>query len=108
MTPDDRDLAALLGETPPAPDPGFRFDVFARIAERKRRRAAWAKAIQQAGTFTVIGLLFPAAHALGGGLPAAQTSLLVAGALGLAYVLAVLAKQGPAGLAARSRVLIRS
>ncbi len=40
----DQDLAGLLGDAPAAPDPGFRFDVFARVAERARRRAGHTRA----------------------------------------------------------------
>lgn len=54
---DDVSLAALLGEPPQTPDPGFRFDVFARMAERARRRAALERGALQVAAFTAIGLI---------------------------------------------------
>jgi len=104
---DDLDLAALLGEAPRTPDPGFRFDVLARTAERARRREARRQAFRTVTTFALIGLIFPLAHTLGLGLTQLQPFLLVAGVLGLAYVLAVWMLEGPRAVLARSRAVLR-
>lgn len=105
---DDRDLAALLGEAPRTPDPGFRFDVMALTAARAQRRASRQRALRLVLIFTVIGLVFPLAQAFGVGAAQVQPLLLVAGVLGLAYVLALLTIQGPAAVLARSRALLRA
>jgi hypothetical protein len=105
---DDLELAALLGEAPRTPDPGFRFDVLALTAERARRREARQRAFRTTTTFALIGLIFPIAHTLGFGLAELQPLLLVAGVLGLAYVLAVWTLEGPRAVLARSRVLLRA
>jgi len=105
---DDLDLAALLGEAPRTPDPGFRFDVMALAAERAHRRAARQRALRLVLVSTLIGLAFPLAQAFGVGFTEAQPLLLVAGTLGLAYVLALLTIQGPAAVLARSRALLRA
>jgi Flp pilus assembly protein TadB len=102
---DDLELAALLGEAPTTPDPGFRFDVLARTAERARRRGAREHAFRTIALFALIGLVFPVAHALGLGLAELQPLLLVAGVLALAYVLAVWTLEGPRAVLARSRAV---
>ncbi|MBL8546879.1 MAG: hypothetical protein JNL81_10465 [Hyphomonadaceae bacterium] len=104
---DDSDLAGLLGEAPRAPDPGFRFDVLARTAERARRRKARQNAFRTVVTFALIGLVFPIAHALGLGLQELQPVLLAVGLLALAYVLALATLQGPRAVLARSRAVFR-
>lgn len=104
---DDLDLAALLGEAPRTPDPGFRFDVLSVTAERARRRASRQRAFRTTVFFALIGLIFPIAHTLGLGLTELQPLLLVAGVLSLAYVLALWTLEGPRAVLARSRALLR-
>jgi fatty acid desaturase len=104
---DDLKLAALLGEAPQTPDPGFRFDVLALTAERARRRDARQRAFRTTTLFALIGLVFPLAHTFGLGLAQLQPLLLVAGVLGLAYVLALWTLEGPRAVLARSRALLR-
>ena len=103
----DLELAALLGDAPRAPDPAFRFDVFARMAERALRRAARRRAGVTVAMFAGIGLAFPAAQAAGFTLAQAEPWLMVAGVVSLAYVLAVLTIEGPHALLARLRLLLR-
>ena len=104
---DDLDLAALLGQAPRTPDPGFRFDVLARTAERARRRDARQRAFRTTTLFALIGLIFPVAHTFGLGLTELQPLLLVAGVLCLAYVLALWTLEGPRAVLARSRAIFR-
>lgn len=106
---DDLELAALLGEAPPrAPDPGFRYDVFVRVTAAAIRRAAFRKALRTIALFALLGLAFPVMRALGLTLEALQPLLLVAGVLGLAYLLALLTIDGPRGALARSRQMLRA
>jgi hypothetical protein len=104
---DDRTMADLLGEAPGAPDPGFRFDVFARIAERARRRAALHRVAKHAAAFAGLGLAVPVVEALGLTWADAQPLALTAGIVALAYFAAALAILGPRPLLARSRALLR-
>ena len=104
---DDLELAALLGEAPRTPDPGFRFDVLSLTAERARRRQARQRVFRTTALFALVGLVFAAAHTLGVGLAEFQPLLLVAGVLGLAYVLALWTLEGPRAVLARSRALLR-
>ena len=105
---DDLELANLLGEAPPAtPDPGFRYDVFARVSERARRRAAVSRALNQVAVFAAIGLIFPVAQAAGFTLETAQPVLIAAAALLTAAVAAVLTIGGPRVVLARSRAALR-
>ncbi len=104
---DDLELAGLLGEAPRTPDPGFRFDVLARTAERARRRLARQNAFRTTILFALLGFIFPLAHALGFGLNELQPLLLVAGLLALAYVLALWTLEGPRAVLARSRAVFR-
>lgn len=106
---DDIELANLLGEAPPkAPDPAFRFDVFARVNERARRRAAFTRALNRVAIFAAIGLIFPLAQAAGLSWQSAQPVLLAAGGLTAAAAVAVLTIQGPRGVLARSRAILRA
>jgi hypothetical protein len=105
---DDLEMAELLGEAPRAPDPGFRIDVVARVAARARRRAAFERGWKQIVTFTLIGVAFPIAQAVGLSWQAAQPLLLVGAVLGFAYLFAALSIQGPRPLLARSRALLRA
>jgi peptidoglycan/LPS O-acetylase OafA/YrhL len=104
---DDRELAALLGEAPRSLDPGFRFDVLVLTAARARRRASRQRAFRTVAAFTLLGLVIAALQALGLRAEALQPLLLVAGVLGLAYVLALLTIDGPRAALARSRALLR-
>ena len=105
---DDLELANLLGEAPPnAPDPAFRYDVFARVAERARRRAAVTRGLNQIAAFAAIGLIFPVVQAAGLSLETAQPVLWVAGTLTAAAAVALLTIQGPRGVLARSRAMLR-
>lgn len=105
---DDADLAALLGDAPPAADPAFRYDVFAHVAERKRRRAAIRRAGAYVGASALVGLAVPAAQTVGLRVAELWPVVLVAGVLGLAYVLAIAAAEGPGAAWARSRALLRT
>lgn len=103
----DLDLAALLGEAPKTPDPGFRYDVLQRTALRARRRVSRQKAARLVLFSTLLGLVFPVAQAFHLGFHQLQPLLLVAGALGVAYVLALLTIEGPRAALARSRAILR-
>lgn len=105
---EDKELAELLGDAPASPDPGFRFEVFARVARRARQRAASQRAAAYAAGFTLVGLAFPAAGAAGLTFGDLQPLLLAGGILALMYVSAALAIDGPAAALARSRVLLRA
>lgn len=105
---DDREMAELLGEAPRTPDPGFRFDVLARVAARARRRAALERAWKQIVGFTLLGAVFPIASALGLSWETAQPLVLAGGVLAFAYLFAALTIQGPKPLLARSRALLRA
>lgn len=105
---DDLETADLLGEAPRTPDPGFRVDVLARVAERARHRAAWMRAAQNVTVFTAIGLVFPAAQAAGMTIADVEPLLVVAGVLGVAYLLALVTIEGPNGAWARSRAALRA
>lgn len=101
----DLELAELLGSAPHSRDPGFRFDVFARIAERSNRRSARRRAVACVLTSAAIGLAFPALAALGFTLADAEPWLMVAAAMSIAYVLALLTLEGVGGVVARVRLL---
>lgn len=103
---DDLELAALLGEAPKTPDAGFRFDVLSLTSQRARRRASRQRAFRLVLISTLTGLIFPFAHAFGVGFAEIQPLLLVAAVLGLAYVLALLALEGPRAVLARSRAVL--
>ncbi|HYD86567.1 MAG TPA: hypothetical protein VEA80_03765 [Vitreimonas sp.] len=106
---DDLELADLLGEAPPrGPDPGFRFDVLARVAERNRRRSMAARALRQVAVFFAIGLVFPVVQAAGLDWSSAQPVLIVAGALTAAAATALLTIGGPGLVVSRSRALLRA
>lgn len=106
---DDLELADLLGQAPRrAPDPGFRFDVLARVADSNRRRGAQARALRQVAVFAAIGLAFPVLQATGFGWSEAQPLVLAAAALAAAAAVALLTIQGPSVVLARSRALLRA
>jgi hypothetical protein len=105
---DDRKLASLLGDVPAAPDPAFRLDVLALVAGRARRRAAFRRGAAYALGFTLLGLVVPGVRAAGLEWAELQPMLLAAGALVFGYVAAGFAAEGPGGLAARSRLLLRA
>jgi peptidoglycan/LPS O-acetylase OafA/YrhL len=104
---DDRDLADLLGEAPTTPDPAHSILVLMRIAERARQRKALVRGAWTFGAFSAVGLMVPLVQTVG--LPAAdvQAILLVAGVLGLAYLMAAVTAQGPRAVLARSRAVFR-
>lgn len=105
---DDLDLAALLGEAPKTPDPGFRFDVLSLTSQRAHRRSSRHRAFRVVLFSTLVGLIFPLAHMLGLGLAELQPLLLVAGILALAYVLALLVTHGPRAVFARPVMVLRT
>lgn len=105
---EDRLMADLLGEPPRAPDPGFRFDVFARISERARRRAALRRAFKTIGLFACLGLVFPLASAAGLEFADVRPLVMVASVLVGAYLFALFAIEGPGGVLARTRALVRT
>ncbi|MEZ5957418.1 MAG: hypothetical protein R3C27_09445 [Hyphomonadaceae bacterium] len=104
---DDLELAALLGEAPHTPDPGFRFDVLQLAAGRARRRTSRRRALRLVLISTLIGLVFPLTQAFGVGFQEVQPLLLVAATLAVAYVLALLTIEGPRAALARSRAVLR-
>ena len=105
---DDLELAALLGEAPAAPDPAFRYDVFTNVAERARRRHARVRAARMVAVFTIVGLAFPLAQALGLGLGELRPVLEAGAALAVAGVAALLTIRGPRVVLAYSRAAIRA
>lgn len=105
---DDLELAALLGEAPATPDPTFRYDLFANVAERARRRNARSRAARTMGVFTLVGAVFPAAQAAGLTLSAVQPILAVSAILAVAGVAALLTIRGPGVVLAYSRAALRA
>ncbi|WP_395645758.1 hypothetical protein [Terricaulis sp.] len=103
----DHELADLLGEPPRTPDPGFRVDVFARITEAARRRAALQRAFRQVGAFALIGLVIAAAQTFGLTWDAAQPVVIAAVFVGAAYLFAHLTMAGPGAVLGRSRAALR-
>lgn len=104
---DDMTLAELLGQAPRGPDPGFRFDVFALIAARARRRAALRRAVRTVLLFAALGLVFPLAGAAGLTMETLRPFLLLAGLLACAALFARVSIEGPRGVLARSRALVQ-
>jgi peptidoglycan/LPS O-acetylase OafA/YrhL len=102
---DDLSLAALLGEAPKTPDPGFRFNVLARVSQRAARREAWTRGLMQVAAFTAMGLLLAlvqyASVSAGAWIPV----LSVAGALSASAVFALVVIQGPKAALARARTV---
>jgi|CXWL01.1.fsa_nt_gi hypothetical protein len=92
---DDAFLAELLGETPPAPDARFRYDVLARVAQRRRRAAALTRALHWIVGGSVAGLIFALAGAFGMSFAAVQTLAACLGAILLAYAFSHGAGFGP-------------
>ena len=103
---DDRELADLLGAAPAAPDPAFRFDVFARIAQRRQRASARQRALTWALGFALVGVAFPLAQVAGLRFEHLQPLAAAAGVLALAYLMAVATIEGPRSALARSRRLL--
>lgn len=103
---DDRELADLLGEAPArSPDPGFRFNVLARVSERAQRRAAMSRALNQVAVFAAIGLIFPIAQAAGLDWTSARPMLIAGAALATAGAVALVTILGPRTVLHRSRAL---
>ncbi|MCR6643987.1 MAG: hypothetical protein NVV62_05415 [Terricaulis sp.] len=92
---DDRSLAALLGEAPQTPDPGFRFDVFARVSARARRRAAFERGTLQVAAFTGAGLVLALIQFASAASGAWGPMLGAAGALALSGAVAFTVIKGP-------------
>lgn len=82
---DDAFLAELLGETPRAPDTRFRYDVLARVAQRRHRAAALTRALNWVVAGAVAGLVFALAGAYGMSFAAMQTLAACLAAILLAY-----------------------
>ena len=104
---DDLSLAALLGEAPKTPDPGFRLDVFARVNERARRRAAYGRAMLQVATFTAIGLVLALVQWASADAGAWLPMLGAAGALAAAGVFALAVIEGPKAALMRASSVFR-
>lgn len=104
---DDRALAALLGEAPKTPDPGFRIDVFARMSERAQRRAAHARAALHVAAFTALGILLALVQSASAHAGAWMPMLAAAGALLVSGVFALAVIEGPKAALARSAALLR-
>lgn len=96
---DDRELANLLGETPATPDAGFRFDVFARVTERRRRREAFGRAMLRVAACTGVGLAVLVAQAAGLTAESLTPILSAAGALAAAGVAYTVLRSPRAALA---------
>lgn len=105
---DDSELADLLGGAPKMPDPGFRIDVFALMAERAQRRAAHRRAFKTIALFALIGLIFPASQAAGFDWSQMQYMAAAAGVVAAAYLLAMATIHGPRSVLARSRHVFRA
>ncbi len=97
----EQDLAGLLGASPITPDPVFRFEVFKRIAERARRRAAYRRAARTVAVSSAVGVFFPLAQAAGFTLADAQPLFYTGVVVGLTYFLAREAVKGPHSVLAR-------
>lgn len=104
---DDLSLAALLGEAPKTPDPGFRLDVFARVTENARRRAAHGRAMLQVAAFTAIGLVLALVQTASMDAGAWMPLLGVAGALAATGVFALAVIEGPKAALARATSVLR-
>jgi hypothetical protein len=92
---DDAFLADLLGEVPRTPDPGFRFEVLARVAQRRQRRAALMRATYWIVSSLVAALVFALAGAFGMSPEVVQVLGACSGAVLVAYVAAQAAIHGP-------------
>lgn len=102
MTDDERLIADLLGEAPATPDPSFRYDVFARVAQSGRREASLRRAARSFGTMTAIGLGCAVTQASGLTWETAQPILVAVAALGAAFLFAAVSIQGPRAVLARA------
>lgn len=102
---DDLSLAALLGEAPKIPDPGFRFDVLARVSARAARREAWTRGLMQVAAFTAVGLLVALVQFASVSAGAWTPVLSAAGALAVSAVFALVVIQGPKAALARVRMV---
>lgn len=103
----DDELAGLLGDAPPTPDPGFRFDVFERVTRRARRREAVRNTMMQGALVLAAGAGIAVMQA--NGFPWADTAPFwtTAGVLLVGYVVATLAIQGPQALLNHTRAALR-
>lgn len=98
---DERFMAELLGDTARTPDPRFRLDVFARIAERGRRREAAERAALQVAVFTGLGLMARVAQTAGFSQEAAMPVLMTGAILAAAGAFAWTIAAGPKRVLAR-------
>lgn len=103
----DDEVAGLLGDAPPATDPGFRFDVFARVTARAQRRAALQRGVVQAAVLTSAGAAIAASRAAGFPWQEALPVLGAAAAVGAGYALAAAVIQGPRALLGYARSALR-
>jgi peptidoglycan/LPS O-acetylase OafA/YrhL len=92
---DDAFLAEMLGEAPRTPDPGFRIEVLARVAQRRQRRAALMRAAYWIVASLVAGLVFALAGAFGMSTETVQVLGACFGAVILGYLVAQTAIHGP-------------
>jgi len=102
MNDDERLIADLLGQAPATPDPGFRYDVFARVAQRGRREASLRRAARSFGVMTAIGLGCGVVQASGLTWETAQPILAAAAGLGVAFLFAAISIEGPRAVLARA------
>lgn len=102
MTSSDERIAGILGEAPSARDPNFRVQVFMRIAERARRKAAIRRVFRTVAIFALIGAAFPAMGTIGIEAADIQPVLFA----GLAYVGALFVVNGPVRGMIRLRAMV--
>ncbi len=91
---DDTFLADLLGKAPRTPDPGFRIDVLARVAQRRQRRAALMRAMCWIVASLLVGLVFALAGAFGMPSEIVQVLGACSGAVVVAHMGALVAING--------------
>jgi hypothetical protein len=103
----DDEMAGLLGDSPPAADPAFRFDVFARVTARAQRRAALQRGVLQAAVLTSAGAAIAAIQAAGFPWPEALPVMGAAAVVVVSYALAIAVIQGPRALLGYTRTALR-
>lgn len=108
MTSSDERIAGILGEAPSARDPNFRVQVFMRIAERARRKAAIRRVFRTVAIFALIGAAFPAMGTIGIEAADLQPMLFAACTVGVSYAGALLVINGPARALTRLRAVVLS
>lgn len=103
----DDELSGLLGDAPPAPDPGFRFDVFERVTRRAQRRAAWRNTAMQGAVVLASGAGIAVMQASGFPWDDFAPFWTTAGVLLGGYLVAMLVIQGPNSLLNATRAALR-